>query len=74
MNAIDVANVPKVYRRYGGRKQFATLKSALLRAKILRDLRPDETFPAAERRLVHRGASGRPTASSAGTGRARARC
>ena len=45
VNAIELANVSKIYRRYGGR-QFATLKSALLQRSILRDLRPSETFPA----------------------------
>ena len=30
MNAIEVTNVTKVYRRYARKKQFATLKSALL--------------------------------------------
>src|SRR5450755_4496606 len=45
MNAIELTNVSKVYRRYGGR-QFSTLKSALLQRSILRDLQPSETFPA----------------------------
>src|SRR6188508_1515709 len=45
MNAIELTNVSKVYRRYGGR-QFATLKSALLQRSILRDLKASETFPA----------------------------
>jgi ABC-type polysaccharide/polyol phosphate transport system ATPase subunit len=43
--AIELINVSKVYRRYGG-KQFSTLKSALLQRSILRDLQPSETFPA----------------------------
>src|SRR6266446_2214885 len=43
--AIELVNVSKIYRRYSGR-QFATLKSALLQRSIMRDLRPDETFPA----------------------------
>jgi ABC-type polysaccharide/polyol phosphate transport system ATPase subunit len=43
--AIELTNVTKIYRRYGG-KHFATLKSALLQRSILRDLRPSETFPA----------------------------
>ena len=43
--AIELANVSKIYRRYGG-KQFATLKSALLQRSLVRDLRPSETFPA----------------------------
>src|SRR5262252_3995069 len=45
VNAIELTNVSKVYRRYGGR-QFATLKSALLQRSILSDLQPSETFPA----------------------------
>jgi ABC-type polysaccharide/polyol phosphate transport system ATPase subunit len=44
--AIQVRNVSKVYRRYARRKQFATLKSALLNGSLIRDLQPDETFPA----------------------------
>src|SRR5262249_19605317 len=43
--AIELLNVSKVYRRYGG-KQFATLKSAFLQRSILRELQPSETFPA----------------------------
>jgi ABC-type polysaccharide/polyol phosphate transport system ATPase subunit len=46
MNAIEVRDVRKVYRRYGRRKQFATLKSALLSGKLLSDLKPDATFAA----------------------------
>ncbi|MCC7417068.1 MAG: ABC transporter ATP-binding protein [Acidobacteria bacterium] len=45
MNAIELAHVTKIYRRYGGR-HFATLKSALLQRSIVRDLQPSETFPA----------------------------
>src|SRR5258705_8615777 len=43
--AIELTNVSKIYRRYGG-KHFSTLKSALLQRSILRDLQPSETFPA----------------------------
>jgi ABC-type polysaccharide/polyol phosphate transport system ATPase subunit len=43
--AIELTDVSKIYRRYGGR-QFATLKSALLQRSILRDMQPSETFPA----------------------------
>src|SRR5258705_10459311 len=43
--AIELVNVSKIYRRYGGR-QFSTLKSALLQRSILRDLQPSDTFPA----------------------------
>src|SRR3989338_7896795 len=46
MNAIEVRDVRKTYRRYGRRKQFGTLKSALLSGRIVRDLRPDQTFDA----------------------------
>ena len=38
--AIELVNVSKLYRRYSGR-QFATLKSALLKRSLLRELRPD---------------------------------
>ncbi|HYB97064.1 MAG TPA: ABC transporter ATP-binding protein [Vicinamibacterales bacterium] len=44
--AIDVINVSKVYRKYARKKQFATLKSAILDGSLLGDLRPDETFQA----------------------------
>src|SRR5215207_11136638 len=44
MNAIELTNVTKVYRKYARRKQFATLKSALLRGSLIGDLEPDETF------------------------------
>jgi ABC-type polysaccharide/polyol phosphate transport system ATPase subunit len=45
-NAIEAVNVSKVYRKYARKKQFATLKSALLKGSLIRDLQPDETFPA----------------------------
>ena len=44
MNAIEVRGVTRRYRRYGRRKQFGTLKSALLSGSGLRALRPDETL------------------------------
>ncbi len=46
MHAIEVTNASKVYRRYSQRRQFTTLKSALLSRSLTRDLRPDETFAA----------------------------
>jgi ABC-type polysaccharide/polyol phosphate transport system ATPase subunit len=46
MNAIEVDHATKIYRRYARRRQFATLKSALLSGTIARDLKPDETFAA----------------------------
>src|SRR5678816_518263 len=42
---IELANVSKIYRRYGAR-HFATLKSALMQRSILEDLKPGETFQA----------------------------
>jgi ABC-type polysaccharide/polyol phosphate transport system ATPase subunit len=45
-NAIELTGVSKVYRRYARRRQFATLKSALLSRSLVRDLNPDETFQA----------------------------
>ena len=44
--AIDARDVTKVYRKFAHRKQFATIKSALLSGSLVRDLRPDETFSA----------------------------
>ena len=44
--AIEAINISKVYRRYARKNQFATLKSALLSGSLIRDLQPDETFPA----------------------------
>ena len=46
VNAIEVRGVQKTYRRYGRRRQFGTLKSALLSGRFLRELRPDDTFDA----------------------------
>jgi ABC-type polysaccharide/polyol phosphate transport system ATPase subunit len=44
MHALEVRDVRKIYRRYGRRKSFGTLKSALLSGGVLRNLRPDSTF------------------------------
>jgi ABC-type polysaccharide/polyol phosphate transport system ATPase subunit len=44
--AIEVRDVRKIYRRYGRRKNFGTLKSALLSGQLLTDMRPDEVFEA----------------------------
>jgi ABC-type polysaccharide/polyol phosphate transport system ATPase subunit len=44
--AIEARNVTKIYRRFQHRRQFATLKSAILSGSLVRDLRPDETFRA----------------------------
>jgi len=47
-NAIELTNVSKVYRRYSRKRQFATLKSALLSRSLVRDLNPEDTFPAVQ--------------------------
>ena len=44
--AISARDVTKVYRKFAHRRQFATIKSALLSGSLVRDLRPDETFAA----------------------------
>jgi ABC-type polysaccharide/polyol phosphate transport system ATPase subunit len=46
MNAIEVTDVTKTYRKYARRKQFATIKSAILSGTLVSDLNPDETFHA----------------------------
>lgn len=46
MNAIEVERVSKIYRRYAYRRQFSTLKSALLKGSLVSDLKPGETFAA----------------------------
>ena len=46
MNAIEVRDVHKVYRRYSRRKSFGTLKSALLSGGLLRPLKADQVFEA----------------------------
>ena len=46
MNSITLTDVSKVYRRYSRRRQFSTLKSALLSRSLIGNLRPDETFSA----------------------------
>ncbi len=46
MNAVEVRDVRKLYRRYGRRKSFGTIKSALLGGGVLSALKPDATFEA----------------------------
>ena len=46
--AVELESVTKRYRRYAGRRKFATLKSALLRGSLVSDLSPDETFTAVD--------------------------
>jgi ABC-type polysaccharide/polyol phosphate transport system ATPase subunit len=44
--AIEVRDVRKTYRRFGRRRQFGTLKSALLTGRLFRDLHPSDSFDA----------------------------
>jgi ABC-type polysaccharide/polyol phosphate transport system ATPase subunit len=44
--AVRVSDLSKVYRRYAHRKQFRTLKSAILKGNLIGELKPDETFSA----------------------------
>ena len=44
--AIEAVDVTKVYRRYAHKRQFATLKSALVSGSLIRDLNPEDTFEA----------------------------
>ncbi|MEQ1756821.1 MAG: ABC transporter ATP-binding protein [Vicinamibacterales bacterium] len=46
MNAIEVRDVRKTYRRYSRRRQFATLKSAMLSGSVLGDVGPEQGFEA----------------------------
>jgi ABC-type polysaccharide/polyol phosphate transport system ATPase subunit len=46
MKAIEVQNVTKTYRKYARRRQFATLKSAILSGSLVGDLNPEESFHA----------------------------
>jgi len=46
--AIEATDVTKIYRRYGRRHHFATLKSALLTGSLIRDLRAEERFAAVD--------------------------
>ncbi len=48
MNAIEAQNVTKIYRRFARRRQFATLKSAILSGTLIADLAPNETFSAVQ--------------------------
>ena len=44
--AITITNVSKLYRKYAYRRQFSTLKSALLKGNLASELSPDEVFHA----------------------------
>ena len=46
--ALDIRDVTKRYRRYAHRRQFSTLKSALLGGSLTRDLNPAEVLTAVD--------------------------
>jgi len=46
MNAVEVRQVAKQYRRFGRRKSFGTLKSAFLSGSLFGSLQPKEVFHA----------------------------
>ena len=46
MNAIEVHDLRKSYRRFSQRRQFSTLKSALLSGSVAKALKPDESLEA----------------------------
>ncbi|MDO8794701.1 MAG: ABC transporter ATP-binding protein [Vicinamibacterales bacterium] len=46
MNAIEVRDLRKSYRRFSQRRQFSTLKSALLSGSVAKALKPDESLEA----------------------------
>jgi ABC-type polysaccharide/polyol phosphate transport system ATPase subunit len=46
MNAIEIENVSKLYKKFAHRRQFQTLKSALLRGNLFSTLNPRESFAA----------------------------
>ena len=52
--AIDAVDVTKVYRRYARKRQFATLKSALLSGSLIRDLQAGRDVRRAEGRDLQR--------------------
>lgn len=46
MNAVEVENVTKLYKKFAHKRQFQTLKSALLKGNFFASLSPKETFSA----------------------------
>ena len=58
-SALEILDVSKHYRRYAYRRQFSTLKSALIDGSLTRDLSPEEVIMAVDRvsLTVPRGAA-----------------
>ncbi|HEY4492683.1 MAG TPA: ABC transporter ATP-binding protein, partial [Acidobacteriota bacterium] len=46
MNAIEIENVSKLYKKFAHKRQFQTLKSAILRGNLFASLNPREQFAA----------------------------
>jgi ABC-type polysaccharide/polyol phosphate transport system ATPase subunit len=46
MNSVEVENVSKLYKKFAHKKQFQTLKSALLGGNLFETLNPTESFSA----------------------------
>src|SRR5215471_13318993 len=46
MNAIEVENVSKLYKKFAHKKQFQTLKSAMLGGNLFETLKPRDSFAA----------------------------
>ncbi len=44
MNAIDVDNVSKLYKKFAHKRQFQTLKSAILKGNFFESVNPQEAF------------------------------
>ncbi len=48
-SAVVVENLTKLYRKYSQKRRFQTMKSALIRGDLFRQLRPEEVFLALEK-------------------------
>ncbi len=46
MEVIRLENVSKIYKRFSQRHRFATLKSAIIKGTLFKDINPDLYFPA----------------------------
>jgi ABC-type polysaccharide/polyol phosphate transport system ATPase subunit len=46
MNAVEIENVSKLYKKFAHKRQFQTLKSAILRGNLFSSLHPREQFAA----------------------------
>jgi len=53
VSAIVVNEVSKYYRKYAGKHRFQTLKSAILKGNLFKELRPEEKFLALDKVNFH---------------------